>query len=235
MPRTLITTNALLSGLHAAERERLHGELEVVELRFKEPLVEQGQRIDHVLFPEGCIVSLLTQFPEGDDIETATIGREGVVGLSVFFGELRATQRAICQIPGRALRAPAGDLDALLALAPGLRRVLMRYADSQLAVAAQLAACNLKHSVAARMSRWLLTTHDRVDDDEFALTQEFLSQMLGITQAEVSVVGAKLQKSGLIDYQRGRIRIVDREGLERTTCGCYAFVRERFARAFAAK
>jgi CRP-like cAMP-binding protein len=143
----------------------------------------------------------------------------------VILGVASTTMQALGQIPGRAVKIPARAVVEEMQRATGLNRLLLNYAEALMVQLAQHAACNRTHSIQQRCARWLLMTHDRVEGDEIALTQEFLAQMLGVRRATVTMVAGELQRAGLIDYSRGRIRIVDRHGLEGVACECYEVVR----------
>lgn len=228
--------NQILRRLSELEYDRLASDLETVPLTFKETLYEQGQRISHVYFVTTGVVSLVTVLTDdGEPLETGTVGREGMAGLPVFLEAPQAPGRAICQIPGSALRMPADRFRAGLKRVESLRVLLLRYTNVLMAMMAQTAACNRAHDVKARMARWLLMTHDRVDGNEFPLTQEFLGQMLGVRRPQVSTAGVALQRAGLIKYTRGKISIVDRHGLERAACECYEHIRHEFRANFDAR
>jgi CRP-like cAMP-binding protein len=201
-------------------------------LTFKEPLAEQGRPIETAYFVNSGVISVVTDLQDGTVVETGTIGREGFLGLPIVFGAEKSPWRAFCQIPGEAFCMPAEALKAEVARGGTLDRVIRRYAGAAMSLLAQSAACNRAHSLEQRMARWLLMTHDRVEADEFPLTQEFLGQMLGVRRPTVSLAGSALQRAGLIAYSRGRIAIVDRRGLEKVSCECYAYVRQQFDDAF---
>jgi len=219
--------NRILKLLKPAELERMEPHLEAVTLSFKEPLLQQGKRIDHIYFPNSGVISLVTDV-EGFTVETGTVGREGVLGLGALLGMPQSVGRAFCQIPGDAMRITTRHLQAEIDRGGSLGPVLLRYTNAVLGMLSQNAACNGAHTVEERMCRWLLMTHDRVDADEFALTQEFLGMMLGVRRPTVSLTGSTLQRAGLISYARGRIKILDRARLEAASCECYAFVRDQF-------
>lgn len=218
--------NVLIRRMPLDVRKRLAPHFEEEELAFKQTLLEQGKLIKYIYFVESGVVSMVTDLTDGETIETGTVGNEGLVGLPAVLGIRRASGRALCQVPGRALRIAVEMIDAEAAQASPWFRVLLRYANFVAAMAAQTAACNRAHPVEARMSRWLLMMHDRVDSDDFALTQQFLSMMLGVARPTVNIAGATLQKAGFIRYARGRITILDRRGLESASCECYGRVRE---------
>lgn len=222
--------NWILRLLTPKELARLGPELEPVHLSFKEPVYEQGKPIRHLYFPNSGVISLVSNVSD-NPIETGTIGREGVVGLSAFLGVPTAIDRAFCQIPGDAVRIRPAAVKAEVDRGGSLGPVLLRYTHATLAMLAQTAACNRSHTLEQRMCRWLLMTHDRVDSDDFPLTQDFLAQMLGVRRPSVSLAGTTLQRAGLIKYSRGRITVLDRRGLEEASCECYAFVTDQFNKA----
>ena len=224
--------NQILARLSPDDLAGFSAHLEPVTLSFRQPLYEQGGPADAVYFVESGIVSLVTLFHHGGMIETGMVGNEGVVGLPAFLGMDAAPGQAVCQIPGTALK-----LNRKLILAERhkdgrLADLLFRYTNVMLAVLAQCAACNRAHALEERMSRWLLMTHDRVDGDEFHITQQLLAEMLGVRRPAANLAGASLQAAGFIRYRRGRITIVDRDGLEGTACECYANMKREFALAF---
>lgn len=225
--------NLLLRRLPAADHARIAGDLEPVSLEFKETLYEDGKQITHVYFPTTSMASLVTvSINGGEPVEAGTAGDEGMVGLAAFLEAPRAFGRALCQIPGDAWRMTADRFAAAVACSDSLRHLMLRYTHAVTAMMAQGVACNRWHDTRARMARWLLTTHDRVHRDSFPLTQEFLGQMLGVRRPAVSLAGTSLQSDGLIRYARGKITIVDRAGLERTSCECYGQIRDEFAVSF---
>jgi CRP-like cAMP-binding protein len=168
---------------------------------------------------------MVTDLDDGSTIETGTVGNEGLAGLAAVLGDGRSPGRVLMQIPGSAWRASTQAIQREREQNTEWFRLLLRYANFVTAMVAQTAACNRMHTVESRMSRWLLMTHDRVDDDDFPLTQQFLSLMLGVTRPTVNIAGATLQRAGFINYTRGRIAIVDREGLESASCECYERIR----------
>jgi CRP-like cAMP-binding protein len=225
--------NRILGLLSPSELNRL--DFETVTLSFKEPLHEQGKPIRYLYFPNSGVISLVTDVKNGQPVETGTIGREGVAGIGAFLGMPNATGRAFCQIPGEAVRIRAGAVKAEAERGGSIGPILLRYTHALMAMLAQSAACNRSHTLEQRTCRWLLMTHDRVDEDDFPLTQEFLAQMLGVRRPSVSQTGIALQQAGLIRYSRGRITVLDRRGLEDRSCECYAFVQEQFEKALSGR
>jgi CRP-like cAMP-binding protein len=229
-PPTEPTGNRLLDLLPRADGARLRSHLEAVSLGVKHIVYEPGGPISHVYFPTGAVISLVTYMEDGTAVEVATVGREGVVGLPVFLGTESVPIRAVGQIPGDALRITAEAFRAEIKRNGPLVPVLNRYTQALFIQVAQTAACNRVHLLEQRCARWLLQTHDRVGADQFLLTQEFLAQMLGVRRPTVSAAAGILQKAGLLTYHRGRMTILDRKGLEATSCECYQVVREELDR-----
>ena len=217
--------NRLLAVLTPEERARLLRGAKTEPFDAYQVLYAAGREITHVYFPLSGVISLVIKLTDDDEVEATTIGNEGFVGVPVVLGVASTTLQVVGQIPGRALKIPARVVLDEFRRATGLNRLLLCYADAMMVQLAQHTACNRTHSIEQRCARWLLMAHDRVEGDEFALTQEFLAQMLGVRRATVTMVAGALHKAGFIDYSRGRIRIVDRRGLEGVACECYEVVR----------
>jgi CRP-like cAMP-binding protein len=216
--------NRILRALPVAERDQLFPGLQLVALPTQTVLFEPGTAIRYVHFPLDGVVSLVTPLGDGDIVEVATIGNEGIVGVPLVAGGSLAV-RAISQVGGEALRMDATEFLAALDRLPSFRRLVRRYIQALFGQISQAAACNRLHSNEERLSRWLLMSHDRVGTDTFLITHEFLGQMLGSRRATVSLSAGLLQSAGLIRYHRGRMTIVDRRGLEGVSCECYAIIR----------
>jgi CRP-like cAMP-binding protein len=217
--------NRILRLLPLDEAEQLGRILEPVTLRFREPIYTNGKPVEHIYFPLSGMISVVMDMEGGQTVEAATIGREGMAGLSAFWGSPKSAWRVLSQIAGDALRAPADIFNQPIGQeGTTFNRLLRQYTVAFVAALAQSAACNRLHSLEQRMCRWLLTTSDRVGADEFPLTQDFLGQMLGVRRPSVSLAGAALQDAGLIKYTRGRIALVNRTGLEAASCECYGIV-----------
>lgn len=210
--------NTLLAALPYAEYQRLLAGLEPVTLKFGEVLQEPGVKIRYVYFPVDCAISLLAT-AEGPQV--GLVGYEGVVGISLALGVGVSSVRALVQAAGTAMRMEAARFMKAFNQCPALQCELYRRAHASLALARQTVACNCFHAVEARLARWLLMTSDRVRSDEFSLTQAFLAEMLGVRRATVNEAAGPLQRRKLITYTHGKIRIVDRKGLEAAACGCY--------------
>jgi CRP-like cAMP-binding protein len=219
--------NMLLAALPANDFALLAPYLKGCALEQGAVLQEQGEPINQVYFPHDGIVSLLAVMRHGDAVETATVGYEGAVGGFAGLGVRRSHTRAIVQVSGAALRIGAAHLRSAAKHSQAVRESILRYGEILLIQVQQTAACNALHTVEARLGRWLLQTHDRLDTDTFRLTHDFLAQMLGVRRTTVTVIANVLQQAGLIRYHRGRIEIVDRMGLEARACECYEAIRRQ--------
>jgi CRP-like cAMP-binding protein len=222
--------NRLLSVLSRDLQIRLLPRMEKISLPVKQILYEPGQPITHAYFPLSGVISLIMTLRGGESVVVATVGNEGLVGTPLLLGSELSTLKVVCQVAGQALKMRADHFRRSLEEFAELHALARRYAQGLLDQVAHTTACNQVHSVQARMCRWLLMTHDRVGADEFHLTQEFLAQMLGVRRPSVTVAAGLLQRSGFIRYQRGRIRIADRAGLEAGACECYETVRQEIER-----
>jgi CRP-like cAMP-binding protein len=222
--------NKILAALPSKEYNRLLPHLTPVSLSSGETLYETEDRIKHVYFINGAIVSLVTHMEEGASVEVGLVGNEGMVGLSIVMGDDVSQNHAVVQIPDGAMRMKTGKLREELKRGGQLQSLLLRYSLVLLKQVSQTAACNRNHNLGERLARWLLLCHDRVGEDEIRLTQEFLAQMLGTRRSRVSEAAIILQAAGLIRYSRGIITILDREGLEQFVCECYQVVKAEFDR-----
>ena len=225
--------NSILNALAEDERQRVRQFLEPVVLNRKQVLYDAGRAIDHVYFITEGVASVITFFSNGNAIETATIGNEGIVGLPVFLGVRSVSEQCFVQIPGAGFRMGSDDFLSWCETSPKMRAVLNLYTAAMLRMLAQSSACNRRHSIEQRCARWLLMTHDRAGRDTFELTQQFLSEMLGVRRATVSQVAKAFQQAGCIEYTRGRIRIIDRSGLECQSCECYKVIQREFSKLLA--
>ncbi|WP_210530871.1 Crp/Fnr family transcriptional regulator [Rubellimicrobium arenae] len=227
--------NRILEALPPEERGILGPHLETVPLLYREDLYVANSRVEHVWFIHRGVASLVTEMPEGADLEFATVGSEGMIGLPVFLGADQMASKAFIQVPGEGARIRAEDFRSVIGRCPELTRRLLRYTLALMNQMAQNASCNRTHEVEERCARWLLMTQDRVGEPSFPLTQEFLAQMLGVRRPTVSVAAGMLAKAGLISYQRGQMLILDREGLLGATCECYGIITGEFDRLVGAK
>jgi CRP-like cAMP-binding protein len=217
--------NLLLAALPPKDFSLLAPQLRDSPLEQGAVLQEQGECIDQVYFPHEGIISLLAVMQQGDAIETATIGYEGAIGLLCGFGPRRSHSRAVVQVAGVCARIPAERFRRAAEESRDIRDMIARHGEMLLIQVQQGTACNALHAVEARLCRWLLQVHDRLDSNTIKLTHEFLSQMLGVRRTTVTVIASTLQEAGLIRYHRGRIEIVDRAGLEARACECYEAIR----------
>ena len=222
--------NRLLAALSAEDWAQLEPQLEVVELAFDQTVHAMDEPIDAAFFIETGMVSQIVTLEGGDQVEVGLAGPEGMIGLPLIYGSTFALTDARVQLEGTALRISAAALRAVLDHSPTIRALLLRYALAFQAQVTLTAGCNVRHAIEHRLARWLLTAHDRAGADEFAMTHEFLSLMLGVRRPGVSIAANTLQKAGLIRYARGRMTIADRPGLEAASCECYHTVRQVFAR-----
>ena len=217
--------NHILAALPPGDYRRIASKLEPAPFGRRQPLHQPDKPISHIYFPRTGVASVVARMSEGGAIEVATIGNEGVVGLSAYLGNGRSSMEVFVQIPGEAVRMSSDAFRQELRTGTALRDVVRRYAQALMTQIGQSAACNRAHPTVERCARWLLMTHDRVSGDEYSLTQEFLAEMLGVRRAGVTVAAGLLKRRQLITYRRGRIRILDRKGLEKAACECYALIR----------
>ena len=213
--------NLLLASLPRQASDELLSQLIPVQLAFGDVLYEPGQPMRDVYFPLEGLVSLLTLVGSRLGLEVGMVGREGMVGIPLALGVTHSPMRALVQGGGAGLRMSRGRFDAAMLRSPPLRKALLAYASSLMAQIARTAACNRFHVVESRLARWLLMTRDRSGRSDFAMTQEFLSSMLGVRRVGVSEAASAFQRRKLIEYSRGHIRIIDHAGLEAACCTCY--------------
>jgi CRP-like cAMP-binding protein len=224
------TGNRLLDRLPPEDSDRLLPLAEIVSLRPLEELHQQDGPLPHVYFPRSGVLSSVIALGDGRIVEAATVGNEGMVGIPALLGLNFTAATATSQVPGDSLRIAMPSFVKAIRQSGPLDVILRRYIAFSLRSAYQAVACNALHSAEERMSRWLLTTQDRVGQAEFLLTQEFLAQMLGVRRQTIQVVAGTLQTAGLITYRRGLIRVIDREGLEAASCECYAITKALYDR-----
>jgi CRP-like cAMP-binding protein len=215
--------NRLLVALPNDDYNRLLPHLEKVSLSLRDILYEANGPITHVFFPLNGVVSLVIN-DSGFTLEVGIIGNDGMVGTPVFLGADRSPTTAIVQIPGDALRMEVKVFQKEMKRDGPLHGLVQRYTQAMINQISQSVVCNRRHSVEKRICRWLLMSHDRMADDEFLLTHEFLAQMLGVRRPTLTSVAGTLQKAGLISYHRGKINVLDRKGLEAACCECYKVV-----------
>ena len=224
-----MTRNKILSLLPPTDLEAVLERAELVTVESKEIVFERDKPIRHIHFPDDCIISLVTQLEDGDQVEAMTVGNDGFAGIAVFNGLSSSRLKAIGQITGTSQRIAAEDFRQLMER-PALDRLLHRYTQLVFETVSQSAACNRLHVIEQRCARWLLMAQDRVGRNRFDLTQEFLAVMLGVRRPGVTVAMGILEKAGLITHGRGYITVINRAGLEKVSCECYRTVLERQAK-----
>jgi CRP-like cAMP-binding protein len=224
------TANRILNALSHSEYERLSLNLEYVKMPLGKTLYYPDEPITHVYFPNSGTVSLVSSFEDGGGIEVSMVGNEGMFGVCVFLGSISTPLEAIVQLPGDGLRMRAEVLIEEFKRGGEVCDLLLRYTQAFITQIAQGAACNRAHGVEERLAKWLLMCQDRAHSIDLELTHEFISTMLGVRRAGVTVAAGLLQQAGLINYKRGHITITDREGLETVSCECYPIMKKEFVR-----
>jgi CRP-like cAMP-binding protein len=222
--------NQLLASLPNSEWQRWSEALEPVQMPLGEVLYESGVALNYVYFPITSIVSLLYVMENGASAEIAVVGSEGIVGVSLFMGGESTPSRAVVQSAGSGCRLKAQLMKDEFNRSGPVLHLLLRYTQALLTQMAQTAVCNRHHSLDQQLCRWLLLSLDRLESDELVMTQELIANMLGVRREGVTEGALKLQKLGLIRYVRGHITVLDRPGLERRTCECYAVVKKEYDR-----
>jgi CRP-like cAMP-binding protein len=222
--------NRLLKILPPEDFERLRPYLQLVEFKYKLSLYRADEQIEFVHFIETGVASLVNTMKNGNSAEVGTIGNEGMVGLPVIFGDSQAPTSVYMQVAGHGLRMKAKTFWQEMQRSASLRAVMLHYAHAVFNLVAQSAACNTFHVLERRCCRWLLMTQDRMQSNEFQLTQEFLAMMLGVRRPGVTLAARELQRAGLIHYKRGNVKILDHAGLIKRSCECYAVSKREFDR-----
>jgi CRP-like cAMP-binding protein len=222
--------NSLLAALPDPEWRRWELLLEEVDMPLGHVMYESGAALTHVYFPTTSIVSLLYVMEDGDSAEIAVVGNEGLVGVSLFMGGESTPSRAVVQSAGRGLRLEAQLMKDEFNRAGPVLHLLLRYTQALMTQMSQTSVCNRHHSLDQQLCRWLLLSLDRLRANELAMTQELIANMLGVRREGVTEAASKLQQAGLISYSRGRITVLDRPGLEKRTCECYAVVKREYDR-----
>jgi CRP-like cAMP-binding protein len=222
--------NHLLAALPAAEFERLAPHLELTALPLGDYLYEPGSQLNHVYFPTTAVVSLLYVLESGLSAETAGVGNEGMVGISLFMGGDTTSSSAVVQTAGHGFRLPAKVLKTEFNNAGLVQRILLRYTQALVTQMFQTAACNRHHSIEQQLCRWLLLTLDRLPGNEIVMTQELVANALGVRREGITEAAGNLQRAGVIRYRRGHISVVARAGLESGSCECYAVVKKEIGR-----
>lgn len=217
--------NLLLAALPAAEQARLSPHLELVDMRLGDNIYSPNQEMRYVYFPTTAIVSLLNVMEDGSSAEIAVVGKEGIVGVSLFMGGETTSSWAVVQSAGHGYRLSGQKLKEEFLRAGPMQYLLLRYTQALLTQMAQTAVCNRHHTVDQQLCRWLLLSLDRLPDNLLVMTQELIANMLGVRREGVTEAAGRLQKAGLISYTRGHITINDRQGLEKRVCECYRVVK----------
>lgn len=225
--------NKLLAALPALEIMRLHPHLELVALPLGEVLYESGGKLKYVYFPTDCIISMLYVLESGASAEIAVVGNEGLLGISLFMGGETTPSRAVVQSAGFSYRIKSQVLMQEFNRAGPLLRLLLRYTQALITQMTQTAVCNRHHGIDKQLARWLLLSLDRLPNNSLTMTQELIANMLGVRREGVTEAAGKLQRAGLITYSRGHIEVLNRPGLEKAVCECYAVVKLEYDRLFA--
>lgn len=222
--------NYLLAALPTADFDPLAAHLELVPMRLGQMLYEPGGQLQHAYFPTSAIISLHYVMESGASAETAGVGNEGMLGVSLFMGGDTTPSSAVVQTAGHAYRLERRLLKQEFERGGPLQRLLLRYTQALLTQIAQTAVCNRHHSVQQQLCRWLLLTLDRLPGSELVMTQELVASMLGVRREGITQAAGDLQRAGYISYRRGHIAVLDRAGLEAHSCECYAVVRKEMKR-----
>jgi CRP-like cAMP-binding protein len=220
--------NRILAALLATEYRRLAPTLEHVTLKTGDIIYRADEEIEAVYFPEEAVVAMVDTAADGRTVEVGIVGREGLVGINIFLGGAVTPDRAIVQLPGGAMRMNAKDLRKEILFGSPLQRLLLDYTRRFLAVISQSVACSQHHNVEQRLARWLLTMNDYAGSGEFLMVQDSIAAMLGVRRVGITEAAHRLQTAGLIAYRRGRMRVLDKAGLERRSCECYRFIRRQY-------
>src|SRR5450631_3936489 len=223
-------TNHLLAALPEPEWTRWKPQLALVEMPLGQVLYESGGTLSHVYFPTTAIVSLLYVMENGASAEIAVVGNEGIVGISLFMGGESTPSRAVVQSAGHGFRLKAQLMKDEFERGGPVLHLLLRYTQALITQMSQTAVCNRHHTIDQQLCRWLLLSLDRLRVNELVMTQELISNMLGVRREGVTEAANKLQQAGLISYVRGCITVLDRPGLEKRTCECYAVVKREYDR-----
>jgi len=224
------SSNHLLAALPTTEWERWQSQLQLIDLKLGQVLYESGGQMQHVYFPVDSIVSLLFVLENGSSAEIAVVGNEGIVGVSLFMGGETTPSRAVVQSAGKCIRLNAETLKNEFKNSLPVMHLLLRYTQALITQMTQTAVCNRHHSLDQQLCRWLLLSMDRLTGNHMVMTQELIANMLGVRREGVTAAAGSLQKAGLIRYTRGKIEVINREGLEARTCECYRVVKKEYDR-----
>ncbi len=230
LPNTDKPTNRLLASIPEHLYQNIVPYLQPVELKQHLVLYHAGENYDYAYFPSHSIVSTVAIMENGSTTEIGVIGNEGMVGLPIILNTGYTNSTAIVQVGDGGYKIAASQLREQINRHQEIKQLMMRYVQARIIELGQTAACNRYHSVEQRFARWLLTVSDNIQKDEFQLTQEFISHMIGVRRSGVSEVAGKFQREGIIKYSRGKIGIVDREKLKASTCECHGLIQKEFSR-----
>ena len=222
--------NKLLAALPEENWQRWESQLIIIDLKLGQVLYESGGRMDFVYFPIDAIVSLLYVLESGASTEIAIVGNEGIVGISLFMGGETTPSRAVVQSAGKCLRLSAKSLTTEFRDSLPVMHLLLRYTQALITQMTQTAVCNRHHSIDQQLCRWLLISIDRLVGNHLLMTQDLIANMLGVRREGVTVAAKALETAGLIKYTRGKIEIINRVGLEKRSCECYAVVKKEYDR-----
>jgi CRP-like cAMP-binding protein len=221
--------NRLLLALSDCDLERLRPELECIECKREQVLIDADSSLDHVFFPDSGVISVVAVYPDGSIIEMATIGREGGTGFQAVFGAKSSSARLLVQVPGTAAKMSRQAFVRAMESVPSFLGLVQAHVLAFLEQVMVSAACNGAHNVKQRLARWLLMMRDRHDGDDLPLTQDLLAEMLGVHRPSITNAAQSLQRDGFIECGRRRVTILDRDGLVGASCECYGLVRTRIA------
>ncbi len=227
--------NRLLTSLSAEVFAAIQPHLKLVQLTLGDVVAETGSTVTRVYFPHSGVISLVVEMESGQMVETAMVGRDGVLNAAAALDGKVSLNKALVQLTGA---ASVIDVDRLRLIADAhgsFRSILIRHEQAMFAQSQQTAACNATHLVEARMCKWLLRMRDLAESDDLTITQEFLAQMIGVRRTSVSTVAGTLQKAALIKYRRGNVRILDSAGLQKTSCECYGTIKAHYERMLSAQ
>lgn len=222
--------NNLINALPSDEYERIFPHLELIEMPLGSVLYESGEKLHHVHFPMDCIISLLYVMENGSSAEIAVVGFEGAVGLALFMGGQTMPNRAVIQSAGYSYRIRSSLFMQEFDRHGAMLHLMLKYTQALITQMAQTAVCNRHHSVDQQLCRWLLLSLDRLPSKELIMTQELIANMLGVRREGVTEAAGRLRQAGLIEYSRGHVTVLDREGLEARVCECYQVVKSEFDR-----
>ena len=233
LPLQINLRNRLLNALLSRDYQRVLPHLHQVELSLGQVVYAADTEIEYVYFPENAVVSLLSTTESGSTSEVGLIGREGMVGLTIFLAGFKTPDQALVQLSGTAMRMKAAVLKKELLLGSPLQLPLLHYTRAFIALVSQSVVCSQHHTLDQRLARWLLMMHDYSESNQLKLTQEMIAAMIGSRRAGINVAASELAEIDLIRTSRGRITILNRDGLERVTCECYAIIKEAFDNLYA--